>query len=235
MKLGSLRKWIGVWTLALFIATFFVGISLVYAQNPPKDWTEDQLKDFLAKPYTPEQKAEMGSTEIEKIVPPLVYHKGLSDKELFKNGMHYFMPVMLQYGIGISSKDFHKIWIEQEGYKNPKIFLVDVRQEGEYTAGHIPGAIRVDLGSFYWLASHLLPDPDADYYLYCKSGYTPDGSVRGAMAKKIMLEMGYSGKITVITDGFRGWMENGYPVENMHGLFTFVKGTFQQTNKYNKK
>lgn len=243
MKRANLRRSIFLPTVILFFLTaILTGASLTYSQQqqqqgPPKDWTEKELKAFLDKPYSPAEKAKMGDVEIEKLVPPLVYKKGLSTDQLFKNGMHFWMPIMLQYGIDMNSKDFHKLWIEQEGWKNPKIILVDVRQEGEYNAAHIPGAIRVDTGLFYWQSAKvgLLPDPDADYYLCCKSGYPPDGGVRGALVKRMMLQMGYSGKIVNITDGFRGWMENGYPVENVHGLFNFVKGTFQKSDTYSKK
>lgn len=237
MKRVSIRKSIFLLTSIFFLTAMVLGSSLAYAQqSPPKDWTEKELKAFLDKPYTAAEKAKMGDTEIEKLVPPLVYKKGLTTEQLFNNGMHFWMPIMLQYGIDMNSKDFHKLWIEQEGYKNPKIILVDVRQEGEYNAAHIPGAIRVDTGLFYWQSAKvgLLPDPDADYYLCCKSGYPPDGGVRGALVKRMMLQMGYSGKIVNITDGFRGWMENGYPVENVHGQFTFVKGTFQKSAIYDK-
>jgi hypothetical protein len=51
------------------------------------------------------------------------------------------------------------------------------------------------------------------------------------MVKKFMLDMGYSGKIINITDGFRGWMENGFPVVNDHGLFVLLPGTFQILDK----
>jgi len=41
-----------------------------------------------------------------------------------------------------------------------------------------------------------------------------------------MIDMGYSGKIINITDGFRGWVHDGYPIANIHGLVTVVPGTF---------
>ena len=51
--------------------------------------------------------------------------------------------------------------------------------------------------------------------------------VAAPWSKRLMIDMGYSGPIINVTDGFRGWLEDGYPVLNSHGLMVLVPGTFQ--------
>lgn len=245
--MGKFRNRAGVAIVALFVAVLFTG-SLVFAAEPAakaapaaqgqgvgpsKDWTEKQLQEFVKKPWTQEELKQMGRPPryiLDKTIPPRSAGE-LTPQQLGGNGKAEWKALMLQYGLGISSKDFYKVWIEDEGYKNPKIKLLDLRQESEFNEGHIPGAIRVDTGLAYWQLPGKAPDFKADYYLQCKGGTPADGGVRGAFVKKAMIDMGYSGKIINVTDGFRGWIENGLPVVNQHGLFTLVPGTFQIPEK----
>lgn len=204
------------------------------AVGQARDWTEQELMEFVKKPWTQDQLNAMGRAPrfiITKDIPPLQTGNNLTKEQAFSNGLRVWKAQMLQYGIGISSKDFYKVWIEQRGYQNPKSRLLDVRMESEFAQGHVPGATRVDAGLSYWMISARAPDTTADYYLMCKGGAPENGGNRGAFVKKAMIDMGYSGKILNITDGFRGWIENGFPVVNDHGLFTVVPGTFQIPEK----
>ena len=107
--------------------------------------------------------------------------------------------------------------------------------ESEFLQGHVPGAIRLDTGLDFWYLPILAPDSTATYYLQCKSGAPADGGVRGALVARHMRMMGYTGEIYNLTDGFRGWLEDGYPVINRHGQFTLVPGTFQKPDPYFSK
>lgn len=243
VKMEKLRKGAGVSVFAILVAILFAGSLALAAEEggakdqgvgPSKNWTEKQFQEFSKKPWTKEQLEAMGRGTkyiICKTLIPRHTGKVLTPKELLENGEREWLPIMCQYGIGISAADFYKLWIEQEGWKNPKIHLLDVRMESEFAQGHIPGSVRLDEGLAYWLLPSIAPDSTADYYLYCKAGTPDNGAVRGAIVKKIMIDMGYSGKITVITDGFRGWIEGGYPIVSMHGMFTLVPGTFQIPEK----
>jgi rhodanese-related sulfurtransferase len=234
----------GVLIVVLFVAALFAG-SLVFAQEKvpakggvlagyPPDWTDEYVTEYVKKPWTPEELKAMGRPPryiLSKTMTPRHTAKELTPQQLFENGQNKFRSLTFQYGIGISAKDFYKIWIEDEGYKNPKIKLLDLRQESEFQEARIPGSIRVDTGLAYWQLTPKCPDSTADYYLLCKSGTPNNGGNRGALVKKVMLEMGYSGKILNVTDGFRGWIEQGFPVMNQHGLFTIVPGSFQVPEK----
>ncbi len=235
--MSRLMRSVSVSIVALFMAVLFAGSFAFAAEEaktqgvgPSKDWTDKQLQDFSKKPWTKDELNKMGRAPryiLNKTIHPRATGTDLSPKQLYQNGENRHRAIMFQYGVGISAKDFYKLWIEQEGYKNPKIKLIDVRQASEFAEGHVPGAIRVDTGLAYWLLPGKAPDPTATYYLMCKGGTPENGGSRGAIVKKMMIDMGYSGPIYNITDGFRGWLEDGYPVLNSHGLMVLVPGTFQ--------
>ena len=48
--------------------------------------------------------------------------------------------------------------------------LIDVRTPGEYDAGHLDGAILLDLSGGQFAAALPTLDADAEYAVYCKSG-----------------------------------------------------------------
>ncbi|MDD4095984.1 MAG: rhodanese-like domain-containing protein [Oscillospiraceae bacterium] len=75
--------------------------------------------------------------------------------------------------------------------------IVDVREQSEFNAGHIEGAVLVPVGSIEELAPELLPDKDQILLLYCRSGN------RSAQAAAKLRDMGY----TNIYDfgGIRDW------------------------------
>lgn len=84
--------------------------------------------------------------------------------------------------------------------------LVDVREESEYAAGHLPGAMHIGKGVIERDIEKLIPDPHAEIVLYCGGGY------RSALAAENLQRMGYDNVISV-DGGFRGWKEAGYPLE----------------------
>lgn len=51
-----------------------------------------------------------------------------------------------------------------------KATAVDVREPDEYAAGHIPGAVLLPLGQVSADAAHKLPDKDAAWLVYCRTG-----------------------------------------------------------------
>ena len=229
-------------TFALFMALSFASISFagdlgaIYS----KDWTPEQIKTFVNKPWTAEEKAKMGGSDMGYILDkksfPLEKLTGdLTAKQLYQNGKAVWMPIMMQYGIGMNMKTFKKLWIDEGKWKDPGHQLLDIRMESEFLQGHIPGAIRLDTGLDFWYLPGLAPDQKATYYLQCKSGAPADGGIRGALVARHMRMMGYTGEIYNLTDGFRGWLELGYPVINRHGQFTLVPGTFQKPDPYYSK
>ncbi len=87
-----------------------------------------------------------------------------------------------------------------------KFFLVDVREEGEYAAGHLPGAAHLGKGVIERDIEQAIPDTSAEIVLYCGGGY------RSALAADNLQKMGYSNVISM-DGGVRAWREAGHAME----------------------
>ncbi len=84
--------------------------------------------------------------------------------------------------------------------------LVDVREESEYAAGHLPGAVHMSKGVIERDVETKVPDPATPLVLYCGGGF------RSALAADNLQKMGYTNVISM-DGGWRGWTDKGYPVE----------------------
>ncbi|MDY3559507.1 rhodanese-like domain-containing protein [Gemmata sp. JC673] len=84
--------------------------------------------------------------------------------------------------------------------------LVDVREESEFAAGHVPGAIHIGKGVLERDVEAKIPDPAAPVVLYCGGGF------RSALAADALQKMGYTNVISM-DGGWRAWTEKGLPVE----------------------
>ena len=83
--------------------------------------------------------------------------------------------------------------------------LIDVREESEFAAGHLPRAIHIGKGVIERDIEIKVPDLDRPLVLYCGGGY------RSALAADAIQKMGYTNVISM-DGGFRGWREAGYPL-----------------------
>jgi rhodanese-related sulfurtransferase len=90
--------------------------------------------------------------------------------------------------------------------RKDKFHLVDVREESEWNAGHIPGAMHLGKGVIERDIEQKIPDAGAEIVLYCGGGF------RSALAAENLQRMGYTNVISM-DGGWRGWKEAGYPVE----------------------
>ena len=84
--------------------------------------------------------------------------------------------------------------------------LVDVREESEWTAGHIPGAMHLGKGVIERDVEQKIPDTAQEIILYCGGGF------RSALAADNLRQMGYTNVISR-DGGWRGWKEAGLPTE----------------------
>src|SRR5215212_8690416 len=87
-----------------------------------------------------------------------------------------------------------------------KFHLVDVREESEYAAGHLPGAQHIGKGIIERDIETKIPDTSAEIVLYCGGGF------RSALAADNLQKMGYTNVISM-DGGFRGWKDAGHPIE----------------------
>ncbi len=87
-----------------------------------------------------------------------------------------------------------------------KFTLVDVREESEFAAGHIPGAVHLGKGVIERDIEAKIPDPTTPLVLYCGGGF------RSALAADAIQQMGYTNVISM-DGGWRAWTEKGLPTE----------------------
>ncbi|HKO93231.1 MAG TPA: rhodanese-like domain-containing protein, partial [Polyangiaceae bacterium] len=89
--------------------------------------------------------------------------------------------------------------------------LVDVREQHEFNAGFIPGAVHIPRAFLEQQAESKLPNKGAPIVVYCAAG------TRSAFAAKTLSEMGYT-DVTSANPGFTRWKDVRYPVETPPNL-----------------
>jgi len=87
-----------------------------------------------------------------------------------------------------------------------KFVLVDVREDGEWAQGHLPGAIHLGKGVIERDIEQRIPDTSAKVILYCGGGF------RSALAADNLQKMGYS-NVESMDGGWKGWKDAGYPTQ----------------------
>ncbi|QSR73286.1 rhodanese-like domain-containing protein [Aeromonas jandaei] len=105
----------------------------------------------------------------------------------------------------VAETDVHQIKRWQD--EGRAFHLIDVREESEWTKGHLPGALYLGRGVIERDIETRFPDVDTELYLYCGGGF------RSILAADNLQQMGYR-KVISVDGGFRGWLEAGYPVES---------------------
>jgi rhodanese-related sulfurtransferase len=84
--------------------------------------------------------------------------------------------------------------------------LIDVREDHEWAAGHIPGAIHLCKGIIERDIEEKIPNREAEILLYCGGGF------RSALVADNLQKMGYK-RVVSVDGGWRGWRAAGFPVE----------------------
>jgi rhodanese-related sulfurtransferase len=87
--------------------------------------------------------------------------------------------------------------------RGEKFLLIDVREESEYAADHLPGALHLGKGIIERDVEERVPDLNAPLVLYCGGGF------RSALAADNLQKMGYT-NVTSMDGGIRGWREKGF-------------------------
>ena len=86
--------------------------------------------------------------------------------------------------------------------------VLDVREPGEYSAGHVPGAMNIPRGLLEFKLASVpeLNDPNRPILVYCKT------SGRAALATAVMQVMGISSAVS-LAGGFDAWIAADLPVD----------------------
>ena len=90
-------------------------------------------------------------------------------------------------------------------YNSGSVTVIDVRERGEYQAGHVPGALLVPLSAFD--PQRVPIDPAKTLVFHCQSGR------RCGPAAAKMLAHGFTGQINRLHGGFNAWVGAGGPVD----------------------
>ena len=90
--------------------------------------------------------------------------------------------------------------------RGERFHLVDVREDSEWVAGHLPRAVHLGKGVIERDVEQAVPDTAAEIVLYCGGGY------RSALAADNLQKMGYT-NVWSMDGGYRGWREAGLTVE----------------------
>jgi len=85
-----------------------------------------------------------------------------------------------------------------------KFILVDVREESEWTRGHLPQAVHLSKGVIERDIEQRVPNTNAKLILYCGGGF------RSALVADNLQKMGYS-NVESMDGGWKGWLESGFP------------------------
>src|SRR5256885_3304693 len=100
--------------------------------------------------------------------------------------------------------------------------LVDVREQHEFEAGHIPGAVHVPRGHLESRIEGKAGDKSQPIVLYCASGQ------RSALAAHTLEQLlGYQ-DVASMTGGITLWKDRGYEVETPRAL------TAEQRSRYSR-
>ena len=101
--------------------------------------------------------------------------------------------------------------IDIEGYKKmlgsgDAAVLVDVREDHEFAAGHVKGAVHLSKGIIERDVEAKYPEKDTILVLYCGGGF------RSALVADNLAKMGYTNAIS-LDGGWRALKESGLPLE----------------------
>ncbi|HLG20411.1 MAG TPA: rhodanese-like domain-containing protein [Bdellovibrionota bacterium] len=90
--------------------------------------------------------------------------------------------------------------------RDQRFSLIDVREESEWNAGHIKGAVHLGKGIIERDIEAKVPDKKTEIVLYCGGGF------RSALAADNLQRMGYT-NVYSMDGGWRGWTEKKLPTE----------------------
>jgi rhodanese-related sulfurtransferase len=114
-----------------------------------------------------------------------------------------FLNLVNSIRTSVQESDLNELQLRMQDTE--PFILVDVREESEFRAGHIPDAMWLGKGIIERDIENLITDKNAEIWLYCGGGY------RSVLAADNIQKMGYTNVVSV-DGGFRAWLESNSPV-----------------------
>jgi rhodanese-related sulfurtransferase len=93
--------------------------------------------------------------------------------------------------------------VKQKLDRGEQFHLIDIREDHEWEAGHLPSAEHLGKGIIERDIEAQIPDHSSEIVLYCGGGF------RSALAADNLQKMGYTNVISM-DGGVRGWKEQGW-------------------------
>jgi rhodanese-related sulfurtransferase len=90
--------------------------------------------------------------------------------------------------------------------EEPELVVLDVRTPAEFAAGHLPGAVNLDVESADFAARVAELPTDEAYLVYCRTDN------RSGVATQQMAELGFD-EVYDVQGGIEAWVAAGGPVE----------------------
>lgn len=88
---------------------------------------------------------------------------------------------------------------------NPKAILIDVREDGEWQAGHAAQARHLGKGVLERDIEKEYPDPEAELILYCGGGF------RSILSADVAQRMGYK-NVSSLIGGYKALVTAQWPI-----------------------
>ena len=86
--------------------------------------------------------------------------------------------------------------------ENPKLTVIDVRDDDKWAEGHIPGAIHIHKTKIEDEIAEKIPDKNVEIFCHC------GGGTSGPKAATLLSEMGYK-NAKALQGGFRSYKASG--------------------------
>jgi len=112
--------------------------------------------------------------------------------------------------------------LQSQNGSAPDFVIVDVREQGEWEQGHIPGAVHVPRGHLESRIERAVPDKSQRVILYCATGQ------RSALAAQTMESLLDYDDVASMNGGFVLWKDRGYPFDKPRIL------TSEQKERYSR-
>ena len=103
----------------------------------------------------------------------------------------------------------HEITVDEAKARlkqNPQAVLMDVREDHEWQAGHVSGAMHLGKGILERDLEEAVADPKTEILMYCGGGY------RSVLTADVAQRMGY-GRVFSIIGGYKALAADGWVME----------------------
>lgn len=104
--------------------------------------------------------------------------------------------------VNAAKSRIQEISIEEYQAQKQQLILIDVREDREWQAGHLPEALHLGKGIIERDIEQRVPDRQQKLVLYCGGGY------RSALAADALNQMGYRDVLSLI-GGYSAWVAAG--------------------------